>query len=81
MKKAISCFLLGLIVMLLFTYVSGLSDDAFRKTGNWYEDFAGSLIYYVFWVLPFWWLIILIGSIVLACMFYGIKLGTEKLRG
>ncbi|MBX3240740.1 MAG: hypothetical protein KIT80_00110 [Chitinophagaceae bacterium] len=81
MRKAVNYFLSGLIVMFLFTYIGGLSDDAFRKTGIWYKDFIGSFKYYVFWVLPYWWLIILVGSIILAFIFYGVRTGIKKLRG
>lgn len=81
MKKAMNYLLLGLIVMVLFTYIGGLFDDAFSKTGTWYKDLIASFKYYVTWVLPYWWLIILIGSIVFALIFYGIQIGIEKLRG
>lgn len=81
MRKAINYFLLGLLVMFLFTYIGGLFDDAFHKTGVWYKDFLASFKYYVFWVLPYWWLVILIGSIILAFIFYGIRMGIERLRG
>jgi len=74
-------FLLGLIAMFFLTYITSLFDDAFRKTGIWYKDILGSFKYYVFWVLPYWWLIILVGSIILALIFYGVRIGIEKLRG
>lgn len=80
MKKAMIYFLFGLAVMFLFTYIGGLFDDAFRKTGIWYKDIIGSFKYYVLWVLPYWWLIILIGSVVLGLVFYGIKIGVGKLK-
>ena len=74
-------FLIGFAVMFLLTYIGSLYDDAFRKTGIWYKDFIGSFKYYVFWVLPYWWLIILVGSIILAFIFFGVKIGLEKIRG
>lgn len=55
MRKIMIYFLLGFVVMLIFTYVTGLYDDAFKRsyyTGVWYKDILGSLIYYVLWVLP-----------------------------
>jgi len=81
MRKAMNYFLLGLIAMFFLTYITSLFDDAFRKTGIWYKDILGSFKYYVFWVLPYWWLIILVGSIILALIFYGVRIGIEKLRG
>ncbi|MFD0700158.1 hypothetical protein [Myroides pelagicus] len=80
MRKAMIYFFLGLTVMFLFTYIGGLFDDAFRKTGIWYKDIIGSFKYYVLWVLPYWWLIILIGSVILGTVFYGIKIGIGKLK-
>ena len=73
-------FVYGLVVMILITYVFGLFDDAFLKTGIWYKDILGSMKYYVTWVLPYWWLLILIGSLVLALVFYGVRIGIEKFR-
>lgn len=70
----------GLVVMILITYFFGLFDDAFHKTGIWHKDILGSIKYYVTWVLPYWWLIILIGSLVLALVFYGARIGIEKFR-
>ena len=80
MRKLMNYFLLGLMVMILFTYFMGLSDDAFQKTGVWYKDILGSFKYYVFWVLPYWWLIIIIGAIVIGFVFYGIRVGVSKLK-
>lgn len=69
--------------MFLFTYISGLFDDAFRQTfytGVWYKDILGSLKYYFLWVLPYWWLIIITGSVVLALILYALIAGSKKLR-
>jgi hypothetical protein len=84
MRKVMIYLLLGFVIMFLFTYIGGLYDDAFKKTyytGVWHKDVLGSLKYYVLWVLPYWWLIILIGTVVLALLFYGVRIGIEKLRG
>jgi hypothetical protein len=80
MKKMIKYFLIGLAAMVVFTYLLGLSDDAFHRTGVWYKDIVGSIKYYVLWVLPYWWLIILAGTIVIGLLSYGIKIGITKLR-
>jgi hypothetical protein len=84
MRKLMIYLLLGFTVMFLFTYISGLYDDAFKNTfytGVWYKDILGSFKYYVLWVLPYWWVIIVIGTVVLALLFYGVRIGIEKLRG
>jgi hypothetical protein len=80
MRKVMINLGYGFVVMVLITYFFGLLDDAFRKTGVWYKDILGSIKYYITWVLPYWWLIILIGSLVLALMFYGLRIGIEKFR-
>lgn len=84
MKKYMIYLLLGLLVMVLITFVMGLGDDAYLKTyhtGVWYKDIFSSIKYYVLWVLPYWWLVVLIGSIVLGALFYGAKIGIGKLTG
>ncbi|MFZ4863219.1 hypothetical protein ACL9RF_13665 [Sphingobacterium sp. Mn56C] len=83
MRKITAYFLLGFVVMLVFTYVMGLYDDAFKRsyyTGVWYKDIPASLKYYVLWVLPYWWLAILVGTIILGFLLYVIHLGIEKLK-
>ena len=83
MRKIMTCFLLGFVAMLIFTYVMGLYDDAFKRsyyTGVWYKDILGSLKYYVSWVLPYWWFAILVGAIILSFLLYVIHLGIEKLK-
>jgi len=76
MKKYMFYLLLGFIIMVLFTYMVGIYDDAFKKTyytGVWYKDVVASLKYYILWVVPYWWAIILTGTIVIAGVLYGIN--------
>lgn len=78
----IKYFALGVSVMILITYAFGWVDLVNNKmlTGNMlidlkksFEDFWGALYYFRY--------IILVGSIILAFIFYGVKIGIEKLRG
>ncbi|WP_353120440.1 hypothetical protein [Myroides odoratus] len=81
MKSMISYFLRGIFVMLIFTFVMGITDDAFKVKyyeGVWYKDILNSLKYYIFWVLPYWWLFILIGAIILTMLFSGIGILIRK---
>lgn len=83
MKKFMNCLALGFIVMFLYTYFSGLYDDAYTKlyyTGVWYQDIIGSFKYYILWVLPYWWIVIIIGTLILALLIYGIRMGIASLR-
>ena len=83
MKKMMKYLLLGFLVMFLFTYTGGLFDDAFKQlyhTGVWYKDVVGSIKYYFLWVIPYWWLPIIIGTVIVGFVLYGIGAGIEKLR-
>jgi hypothetical protein len=80
MKKVIKYFLIGLSVMTIFTFLLGLFDDAFQKTGVWYKDIIGSFKYYFFWVIPYWWFFILIGGVIIGLLSYGIRIGISKLK-
>ncbi|RQP08517.1 MAG: hypothetical protein EAS48_09890 [Chryseobacterium sp.] len=68
MKNLLKYFILGLVIMFLITYIFSLSDDANRSNG-----ILGSIKYYFTWVLPYWWLIILIGSTIIAIVFFLIR--------
>jgi|GEM_PF-1210537 len=83
MKQYKICLLLGFIFMFIFAYIEGFYDDAFKKfyyTEIWYKNVSNSLIYYVFWVLPYWLLMIFIGAFVLSFLFYGIWIMIDKLK-
>ncbi|MDO6389569.1 hypothetical protein Q4E40_05490 [Pontibacter sp. BT731] len=83
MKRALIYLFLGFCIMILSTYTMGIFDDALERTyytGVWYKDIIGSFKYYIFWVLPYWWVIIVGGAIFLALIFYGIVTGIEKAK-
>lgn len=76
MRKYMFYLLVGFVIMFLFTYIGGVYDDAFKKTyytGVWYKDILASLKYYILWVVPYWWLIILVGTIVIGSTLYGVN--------
>ncbi len=82
MKKMIIYFVVAFVLLFIITFILGLQDDVFKErfyTGVWYNDVFGSLKYYALWVLPYWWLLLLIGTIVLGLIFYAIRLGIGKL--
>ncbi|ADQ82753.1 hypothetical protein AWM61_05560 [Riemerella anatipestifer] len=69
-------FIISLVILSFFAYLIGLTDSAFQK--NYYSDnificFINSIKYFIFWVLPYWWLIILIGAILSMGIFYVFK--------
>lgn len=79
MRNMIKYLILGLVAMIVVTFILGLSDDAFVRTGIWYRDVVGAVRYYILWVLPYWWVIILLGSIALAFISYIVKTSLSKI--
>ncbi len=70
-------------MIFLTTYFISLFDDAFTEVyqfDKWFEGVIASFKYYFYWGLPFWWLIILIGTIVLGSIFYIIGEAIDKLK-
>ena len=83
MKKMIKYLILGFGIMLLFTYAIGLFDDAFKKVyqvDTLYEGVVASFKYYFLWVLPYWWLAILIGALILGLIFYAVGEGIKLFK-
>jgi hypothetical protein len=80
MKKIINHFLIGIAIMVFVTFIFGLFDDAFQKTGVWYKDIVGSFKYYFLWVLPYWWFYILIGGVIVGLLGYGFRIVISKLK-
>ena len=78
----IKIFFWSLFTMVLLTYGMGWIDLATndKLSGRWWKDFFKSLSYYIDWVLPYWWLIIILGTIVLFLVGIGIRWGIEKYR-
>lgn len=81
MRKAINYFLLGLATILVILYCLAWGDLTGNKslTGYIFKDVGKSFTYFISW-LPYWWLLILVGSVILALIFYGIRIGIEKLK-
>lgn len=81
MKKAMNYLLLGFVTILIILYALAWSDLIGNKrlTGNIFKDVGKSFTYFIGW-LPYWWLIILIGSVLLGAIFYGIKIGLNKFK-
>ena len=58
-------FTWGFVLCFLITYILGWYDLVNNGwlTGNWFTDFYKSITYYFGWVLVYWWVFILIGSL------------------
>lgn len=76
MKKLVSCFFIASILLILVTFILGLQDSVFKEkyyTGVWYKDIIRAVEYYILWILPYWWLLIFLGSIIIGAIFYFLK--------
>lgn len=82
MKKYLIYFLIGFITMIVLTFLLGINDDLYLTKyhqGIWFKDIVNSLTYYILWVLPNWWLLIIIGSILIGFIINVIYIGIGKL--
>lgn len=76
-KKIIICWLIGVITVVMFSYISGLQDDLYIEQyyeGVWYKDALNSFKYFLLWVLPYWWLIIILAGSVLGIIIFLVTL-------
>lgn len=75
-KSIFKVFILNCIIISLLAYVLGLTDSAFESvypSNNIISYLINSVKYFIFWVLPFWWIIIVCGSAVLTLLYLLIK--------
>lgn len=81
MRKAMIYLLSGFVVMLIVLYLLGwydlvqnnnLKDNYFENIKLSFKDYFRAINYFKY--------IILIGSVILALVFYGARLGIEKFR-
>lgn len=81
MRKFAIYLLLGLLAVLVILYMLAWGDliGNNQLSGNLLKDIGKSFTYFIGW-LPYWWLMIVIGTVALAFLFYGIKLGIGRLR-
>lgn len=82
LKKGIWRYLIkGFITILIIMFGLSWFDLVGNKmlSGNLFKDIWLSITYYIGW-LPTWWLIILIGSIILSFLFYLIHVIFIKLK-
>jgi hypothetical protein len=78
MKRVITHLALGFAAMSGLAFLFGLMDDAFVPTGVWYSDVLASFKYFFLWVIPYWWLNILIGGIVFGVVSLGLSTAIRR---
>ncbi|OCA71055.1 hypothetical protein BBH99_13960 [Chryseobacterium contaminans] len=72
MRKNIKFFIVCMILLSVPCFVLGLEDSAFQQiypSNNWVSYSINSLKYFLFWVLPNWWIFIIGGAVVLTLLF------------
>ena len=82
MRKMIVYLLFGFLAMIVLLYILGWSDSIANNqlSGNILNDIQASFKDF-FGVIKYFWFVIIIGSIVLGAIIYGIKTGIGKLIG
>ncbi|MCQ9640887.1 hypothetical protein MP478_15990 [Chryseobacterium sp. WG14] len=77
MKKPIfNVFIISIIVLSVIACFLGLTDDAFQivyPSKNVPSYLINSIKYFIFWVLPYWWIIIVGGSLLITFLYWSIK--------
>jgi len=75
-KNILNVFIRCIILLSIIAYFIGLTDDAFQTvypSKNLLSYLMNSLKYFVFWVLPYWWIIILGGSFLITFLYWLLK--------
>lgn len=77
MKKPIfNVLIISVIVLSIIAYFLGLTDSAFKQvypSENILLYLINSIKYFLFWVLPYWWIIILGGSFLITFLYWSFK--------
>lgn len=75
MRSFIKIFLVVLIGINVIFYLLTIKEgqDVLGKKDSWISNVLQSFEYYVKWVLPYWWLIIIVVALVLALVVLGVK--------
>jgi len=71
-KNILKMFIINIVILSLIAYTIGLTDSAFRQvypSENGIFYLMNSMKYFVLWVLPYWWLIITGGALLLTFLY------------
>lgn len=82
MPEFLKYFSWSLLLMIAFTYALGWIDIVSNEllTGNIFKDMLKSFPYYIKWILPYWWFIIILGALLLAIIGLVLRKGLTFLR-
>lgn len=75
MRSFVKIFLVVLIGINVLFYLITIKEgqDVLGKKDSWISNVLQSFEYYVKWVLPYWWLIIILVVLVLTLIVLGVK--------
>ncbi|QBJ84943.1 hypothetical protein DDI74_01105 [Chryseobacterium gleum] len=71
-KNILKVFVVNILILSFIAYLLGLTDSAFSQvysSGNVVSYLTDSLKYFILWVLPYWWLMIIIGAVLLTFIY------------
>jgi len=71
-KNILKTFVVNILILSLIVYILGLTDSAFQQvypSDNVVSYLINSLKYFILWVLPYWWLMIIIGAVLLTFLY------------
>jgi hypothetical protein len=75
MKFFLKIFAVTLIIINILFYLFTIKEgqEVLGKKETWFGNVVQSFEYYITWVLPYWWFIILIAGIVISFIALGVK--------
>jgi len=82
MPRFLKYYLWSFLIMTILTYSLGWIDIISNEllTGNIFKDILNSFPYYIEWILPYWWLIMLVGALILTIIGLIVRRGLLFLR-
>lgn len=75
-KNILKVFIINIMILSLIAYIMGLTDSAFGQvypSENGISYLINSMKYFVLWVLPYWWLIIIVGALLLTFLYLSLE--------
>ncbi len=75
-KKITGCSLIGILIIVVLLSISFVEDDVYIQKYYeriWYKVILNYFEYFLLWVLPYWWLIILLGGFILGIIIFLIR--------
>lgn len=75
-KNSIKVFILNIILLSVLACALGTTDSAFQQvyaSDNVFSYCINAIQYFLFWVLPFWWAIIIAIALILTVLYIMVR--------